>query len=331
MFGWILLGIVILVIIIYMLIGFIFHHFMFSKRFSKDPIVKYYSVDMFEGFKYEPIEFNYNKGKLKGNIYFYDFEKYKGIIVFSHGMFSNHEAYLQEIEYLAKNGYKVIGFDYYGVEYSEGKRIRGLGNSLACLDFVVFEVLNKLFKNEKVFVMGHSWGGFASLNIQKYHPRLSGVVAMAPFVHVSNLLKGMVSPYLYPAIPFFILKDYLSCGKYSLDNGINTLKEGKVKTLILHSKDDYMVKYYLNTYLLTEYVKRDDVKYYITNGKRHNPNYSNEAIKYTIEVTEELNKIPNEVKLEYRKSLNYQLMGKLDEEVMSKIIDFFDTEVVENE
>ena len=41
-------------------------------------------------------------------------EKYKGILVFSHGMFANHEAYLQDIEYLAKNGYKVIGFDYFG-------------------------------------------------------------------------------------------------------------------------------------------------------------------------------------------------------------------------
>lgn len=325
MIGWILLGIVLVVLLIYMIIGFAFHHLMFCKRFSKDPIVKYYSVDMYENFKFEPIEFDYKKGKIKGNTYYYDFEKYKGTIIFSHGMFSNHEAYLQEIEYLARNGYKVIGFDYYGVEYSDGKNLRGLGNSLACLDFVVFEVLNKLHIEEKVFVMGHSWGGFASLCIQKYHSKLAGVVTMAPFIKPSNLLKGFIKPILYPAIPFFLLKDYLCCGKYIFENGLDILKEGNVKTLVLHSKDDHMVKYYNNTYLLTEFVKRNDVSYIIMNGKKHNPNYSNEAIKYTKEVMEKLNEIADaNEKIEYRKNLDYQLMGKLDEEVMKKIVDFFD-------
>ena len=48
MFGWILLGIILLIIIVYMIIGLYFHHVMFGKRFSKDPIVKYYDISMFE-------------------------------------------------------------------------------------------------------------------------------------------------------------------------------------------------------------------------------------------------------------------------------------------
>ena len=325
MFWWILLGILVFIVLVYMFIGFYFHHMMFGKRFTKDPIVKYYSVDMFENFKFEPIEFDYKKGKIKGNIYYYELEKYKGILVFSHGMFANHEAYLQDIEYLAKNGYKVIGFDYFGTEYSDGKNLRGLGNSLACLDFVVFETLKK-FKDYKVYVMGHSWGGFASLCIQKYQTRLAGVVTMAPFVKAPNLLLNMGPKYLYPALPFFMLKDCISCGAYSLDNGIRILKEGKVRTLVLHSRDDHMVNYYKNTFLLTEYVKRNDVSFIILNGKRHNPNYSKEAIDYTVEVTEKLTSLPNEEKLDYRKSLDYQLMGKLDLEIMDKIIKFLDEE-----
>ena len=53
MFKWILLGIIVLVVLIYMGLGFYLHHALFGKRFTKDPIVKYYSVDMFEGLKYE--------------------------------------------------------------------------------------------------------------------------------------------------------------------------------------------------------------------------------------------------------------------------------------
>ena len=321
MFGWVLLGIILFVLLVYMVIGFFFHHAMFGKRFSKDPLVTYYSVDMFEGFKYEPVEFDYLKGKIRGKVYSYDFEIYKGIVVFSHGMFSCHEAYLQEIEYLAKNGYKVIGFDYFGVDISDGENLRGLGNSLACLDKVVFEVL-KQYKNEKVYVMGHSWGGFASLCIAKYHSRLAGVVTMAPFVKASNLLLAMVPSYFAPALPFFLLKDIVSCGNYVLTNGIEVLKNSNVKTLVLHSKDDHMVKYYKNTYLLTEYVKKDNVKFMILNGKKHNPDYSDEAIAYTNEVLGKMSQLPKEEIDDYKKNLDYQLMGKLDAKVMEKIIDF---------
>ena len=322
MFWWILLGIIVLILLAYMIIGFVLHHALFGKRFTKDPIVKYYSLDMYEGLKSNPIDFEYNKGKIRGNIYYYDKDNYNGIVVFSHGMFSCHLAYLQEIEYLAKNGFKVIGFDYYGVEISDGKNLRGLGNSLACLDKVVFEVF-KLYKNEKIFVMGHSWGGYASLCISKYHKRLTGVVSMSPFIKATNLLKGLAPSFLYPALPFFLLKDYFSCGKYIFENGINVLNDTSVNVMVIHSKDDHMVKYYSNTYLLTEYVKKENVKFIILNGKKHNPDYSYEAIEYSEKVYHDLENIDNEEKIIYRKNIDYQLMGKLDNNIMDKIVEYF--------
>ena len=324
MIGWILLGIIGFILILYFVVGLIFHRIMFNKRFEKDPIVKYYSIDMFNGLKREPIEFEYKNGKIRGYIYSYDVS-HKGFVVFSHGMFSDHEAYLQEIEYLARNGYKVLGFDYYGTSLSDGKNLRGLGNSLACLDFVLSEV--KFLKiTERIYVMGHSWGGFASLMIAKYHPDLKGVVTMAPFIKADNLLKGFVPAWLYPAIPFFKLIDAIKCGKYIYNNGIDVLNESNVNTLVLHSKDDHMVKYYRNTYLLTEYVKKDSVKFIIMNGKHHNPNYSLNAIEYMDKINKELSLLSKEEKLEYRKNINYQLLGSLDEEVMDKIINFLEME-----
>ena len=64
MFGWVLLGILALIVLVYMVLGFFLHHSLFGKRFSKDPIVKYYSVDMYDGLKFEPVEFNYLSGKI---------------------------------------------------------------------------------------------------------------------------------------------------------------------------------------------------------------------------------------------------------------------------
>ena len=62
----------------------------------------------------------------------------------------------------------------------------------------------------------------------------------------------------------------------------------------------------------------------ILNGKKHNLDYSNEAIEYTNKVFYELGQTTDEEeKLEYRKSINYQLMGQLDSQVMDKIVEYF--------
>ena len=119
------------------------------------------------------------------------------------------------------------------------------------------------------------------------------------------------------------MKDYFSCGNYIFEDGIKILKETNVNYLILHSKDDHIVKYYTNTYLLTEYVKKDNVKFIIVNDKKHNPDYCKDAIEYTDEVFYKLGQIESdEEKLEYRKSLNYQLMGQLDTDIMEQIVEY---------
>lgn len=318
---WIVLGIIVFLIIIMFLMAIFLHHAMFSKRWEPDGIVKYYTKEEYENFNSEKVSFKCGKETLKGYIYSYPLKNYRGILVFAHGMWGSHNAYLQEIEALAKMGFKVLGYDNIGTELSSGKNLKGLGSSLLGLDAAI-AFIKKTYPNEEVFVMGHSWGGYAALGIAKYHPDLKGIVAMSGFVSISRVLKSILPRKMYFVIPFFIIIDWFKCGRYSLSNNYKVLKKSNVKTLVIHSKDDKLVKFKLNPGYLNKKLKNPVVSYLFVDGKNHNPDYSDEAILYTNEVHMHLKELKGEEILNYKKEINYHKMGELDLEVIAKIGDF---------
>ena len=102
----------------------------------EDNLDRYY-----EGLEVEPIEFktNYNNN-LRGYIYSYKNDEYKGLAVVSHGLGVGHLQYTCEIEHFAKLGFKVIAFDNTGCARSDGKQINGLPQGIidlkSCLEFI---------------------------------------------------------------------------------------------------------------------------------------------------------------------------------------------------
>jgi alpha-beta hydrolase superfamily lysophospholipase len=314
---FIILGVILVIITVIFLFVNKIHRGMFNKRFERDPLVKCYDDEKLDR---KPIQFECSNNVLRGFIYSYPNMNYKGLIVFSHGMFSSHLSYMQEIIYFANQGYKVIGFDYLATSLSDGKALKGFGSSLKCLDYAIRYVKsNQELSKYKLIVVGHSWGGFAASNILKYHNDIDKVVALAPFASIFNLLKGFLPKGLYWVIPFMVVIDFINCGSYSLANNIKTLKD-KTNVLILHSKDDYMVKYEHNTLKLIN--KNNTIKSIILENKRHNPNYSDEAIKLLTEYSLKASKLKGEELVELKKSTDFLKLGELDNEIMYKIMEF---------
>ena len=94
--------------------------------------------------------------------YWYNRKEDQPIIVFSQGIGTRVVGYINEINYFATNGYTVFAFDNTGCGESEGKNIRGLPQSVVDLDCVLSYIENlEGCKDEKIFLYGHSWGGFA--------------------------------------------------------------------------------------------------------------------------------------------------------------------------
>ena len=160
-------------------------------RFKDYGTIYYFSEKDFPGMKKIPFAFKGNIGqKLQG--YFYSYEKPipNKLIIFEHGMGGGHRSYFREIETLAKRGYMVFAYDHTGCMESEGENTRGFAQSLNDLDCCI-KALKKVdfLKGFDISVMGHSWGGFSSMNIPALHPEISHVVAMSGFVNVSEIIR----------------------------------------------------------------------------------------------------------------------------------------------
>lgn len=309
------------IILLLFLFAFLIHKSVFGSRWQKDEYVNYYKPSDFQGLNVQKWQFNLGKETLCGEIYSYE-NANKGIVVFAHGMWSGMISYTQEMEYFARCGYKVFGFNYEGTDTSSGKNTRCLANSLRCLDAAV-NYIKTNYKEEKIFVCGHSWGGFATVNITKFHPDLAAVCGLAPFPSPKIAYKNLMPKPLMILVPFLLVIERIKSGSYATVSAANTLQKTTVPTLIVHSKDDYLLNFDTTTKVLQQTIKNDKVEYLIVNNKGHNPDYTEDAVEYMKTTSAKLKTLPDSQKAEYKKSLDYHRMGALDQSVMNKIIDFF--------
>ena len=323
MIFYIVLGVIsflVLICIILFIISLNVHKKLFSNRFKSDSRISFYNKEEF-GLNSKPIEISMGEVALRGAIYSYPNYKSDSIFVYCHGMWSGIPEYMQDIEFFCKNGYPVLAIEYEGTNDSSGKNIRGLSNSLRCIDKAIdyIESDSKL-KDKKIYVAGHSWGGFAASNIVKYHKNIKGIIAISPFISIKNCYKGLLNKALWCLIPFLYLIDLVKCGKYAKSNTIKSLKEFKGNIVILHSKNDRIVKFKYNTLLLMNN-KNIKANYIIVDDKNHHPHYSKEALALLNEYEEKLRFLKTEEeRTNYMKTVNFHKLGELDYEVLTKAL-----------
>ena len=321
LYFYIALGITIFILLVVVLFIVVFriHNKAFNKRFMPNPLVKFYTKEEFN-LDYEKIEIKYNDETIAGGLYSYGEYDNDKLIIFCHGMESCKESYMQEIGYIAQKGFLVLGFDYLGTNESTGL-IKGFGTSLKSLDIVINYIKsNDKLKNKKIYVVGHSWGGYASTNIVSLHNDIEGIVALAPALNFYRLLRSV-----YKINPFFarlvVFVDKIKLGKYSNRNGLKSLKKYNGKILIIQSKDDNRVKFDTSLGLIKKELN-DKAEYIILEDRMHNPDYKKESVDYLNEFLNNVFKYSGEEQIEYMKNQNYHKMGELDPVVMDGIINF---------
>ena len=292
---------------------------MFNKRFTLPAIDSYTSEEF--GLDAKKLEVNYKGNVIRG--YFYskgEYDKNK-IVLFAHGMDSSKESYIQEIAYLAENGFLVVGFDYFGTNESDGK-LMGFGNSLKSLDLVIrYLKSTDEYKDKDLYVVGHSWGGYATLNIVKYHKDIKGIVALAPAVSLYKIFRGS---YLKQNVLVTLLIWLVECvklGKYSLCDGAKSLKNYNGKVMVIQSKNDSMVSFDSSL----EYIRRnigDKAEYIVMEDRFHNPDYKKEAVDKLMKLYSDMASCSNEKLPELFAKQDFRAMGELDPVVMDKIVNF---------
>lgn len=304
----------------------LYNSFIF-KRCDDEGLAYYFSEKDFDGLIAEPYLFKGSKGqKLYGNFYCYPDFNTERIIVFDHGMGGGHRSYMREIEVLARHGYKVFAYDHTGCMQSEGENTVGFTQSLCDLDCCLKTLKSdEKYKDKSFAVIGHSWGGYSTLNISDFHPDLTHVIVLSGPASVDIIteqfgpLKNSIRQIEKTANPACYVCD-----------GVSSLKNTKAKALLIYSDNDKMVNKEANfDYLKANLSDRENTFFLLEKGKAHNPNYTSDAVKYLGEYLALLNKNKKQLKTTEQKkafveSLDWNRMTAQDEKVWNKIFDVLD-------
>lgn len=296
--------------------------------------VFYFSKEDFPGLKGEEFIFDSSLGhKLAGSFYYYDGFNRDRLIIFEHGMGSGHRGYMTEIERLCRAGYRVFSYDHTGCMKSGGETTGGFAQSLCDLDDAVKAIrADERYKSLAISVVGHSWGGFSSMNITAIHPGIEKVVAISGFIAVSEIVKcffkGILSSYGKKIMEI----ETKSNPEYIKYNGVDTLRSTKAKVMIIHSDDDKTVLKENSIDILERELKgKDNITFLRLTGKNHNPNYTQDAVKYVGSFFADLQKATKKKKLTteeekkaFRDSYDWKRMTAQDDEVWEKILSFLE-------
>lgn len=305
---------------------------MMHTRCDDTETVFYFSKENFPGLTSESYSFKSSLGHtLQGYIYQYENPIPKRLIVFDHGFGGGHLAYMKEIEMLCKHGYQVLAYDHTGCMESGGDSPRGLAQSLCDLNDCISAIKSdERFSGVDISVMGHSWGAFSTLNIAALHPEISHIVAMCGFVSVEEMVKTFFSGILkgYRKAVFNLEKE--TNPEFAEWNAVNSLLNSNVKALLIYSEDDGMCK--IGHYEILKDALRDkeNVSFLLVKNKGHNPNYTEEAVRYLSEFGKARAKLlknkkaTKEDKARFVASFDWNKMTLQDTEVFEKIFAHLD-------
>ena len=306
----------------------------FDKRTDDTGAVHYFTHLDFEGLCTCPYGFLGAHGqKLVGAFYYYGEFTSDRIIIFEHGMGGGHLSYMKEIELLCRHGYTVLSYDHTGCMKSEGDGTGGFAESLSNLDSLIKSLkASDSFKNASLSVIGHSWGGFSTLNISGIHKDITHVVALAGFISVKTVLNQFFSGPLRLYVPKIMRIERERNPQFCDTDAVLSLKSSNTKALIIQSRDDKTVSYKKNFAVLEEALRdRPDTHFIALDGHGHNPNYTPDAVKYKDEFFKKLTEFlkspgaaDQQAQRTFKESFDFERMTAQDKDLWNIIFDFLD-------
>ena len=242
----------------------------------------YFGPEHFPGLQTRDFSFPSHKGhELKGCFYFYDNPIPGKLVVFDHGMGNGHRAYMREIETLCRAGFLVYSYDHTGCMASGGEHIGGFAQSLADLDDCIRTLKrHRALQDRSICVVGHSWGGFSTMNIGALHPEITHIVSMSGFVSVERIVKQSLG-ILNACTPAIVAAEQRENPRYARFNALESLEHTRAKVLLIYSGDDRTVmnkEHYDPLY--EKFRDAAHVKFLLLQDKNHNPTFENESVKY---------------------------------------------------
>ncbi|MCQ2578182.1 MAG: lysophospholipase [Treponema sp.] len=289
----------------------------------------------------EKIAFKSGKNTLYG--YVYGEKNTKGLIVFAHGIGGGHESYLDLILGMVDRGWRVFAYDATGSCESEGKGTKGLSQSALDLNEALKYVENDAELSKlPLFVMGHSWGGFASAAVLNFDHPVKAVVSFSGYYKpTAELFEEADRQFPKSGIllhPFIRLTNFVTFGKYSGLSAVKGINKSGIPVLICHGNDDKMISLE-NSSIMSQKDKitNPNVEYHLWDKENRNGHnswmYEDEYFDY-IEIMQpkadalnaqyEGQEMPREVIVDwYKNVLDGEKMNGIHPEVLEMTANFF--------
>ena len=249
------------------------------ERCDADGTMHFFSAADFAGLHREEYPFRSSKGHLlQGYLYWYDGCTPHRLIVFEHGMGDGHGPYMKEIERLCRAGYPVFTYDHTGCMRSGGDGTNGFAQSLCDLNDCICAVkADARFGGMSLSVVGHSWGGYSTMNIAALHSDITHIVAMCGFVSVRELLKGYEGRFLKPYARLLLEYERELNPRFADCDAVETLSHTDTKALLIYSDNDEKCRRQHYERLRRELAQRENVRFLLVHNKGHKPTYTVQA------------------------------------------------------
>ncbi|MBP5428485.1 MAG: alpha/beta hydrolase [Clostridia bacterium] len=261
-------------------------------RYDKDGYTPYLSASDFPGLTVDAGSF-VNSAGVEVAFFRYRYGDYdpEKLVVFCHGLGAGHTAYLAEIEYLCHNGLQVLTLDYTGCDKSGGDGMLSVNRPSRD----VLELLDFMKPTEEVSVVGHSLGGYTALNVIRMCDPIKRAVILSGFLQSRKMLGQFIKSRLVNAI---VDRAERKCDpEIARADNAAYLKSTTDRLLFIASTDDPTVPYSIGAGL-AQTLGNDNLSFLTVENKKHNPNYTPEALAFMQESFGTFNRLVAEGKLQ---------------------------------
>ena len=295
----------------------------FVCRYDKEVGVPYYRTSDFKGLNEEVFSFTNSKGiELKYFFYYCDNYQDDRIVLFLHGLACGHAAYIAEIDALARRGYKVLTLDYTGCGDSKGKCLGSLNTPTRDVN----ELLDYLKIDKPIVLVGHSLGGYTSLNTISVRSEIKKAIVISGFLTIKSIGDALIKNNFF--VKRILAYENKLYPEYKDLNNIDYLNKTTDDIFFIQSEDDAMVPYRIALEVV-EQIDNPHIKKLKMSGRKHNPNYTDAAVQYMNEVFGNYyslikqKKIKTDAeKIEYFKDVSLAKLVEQDEDLFDQIAEF---------
>lgn len=277
--------------------------------------------------------------QLKG--YYYESTSNKGLVVLVHGFRSGADDYLNLTQSLVGSGYNVFAYDCTGTYDSSGEGTVGMCQSLVDLDGVLtYLQATEPYKHQPLFLIGHSWGGYAVASVLALHPSVRAAACLAPMYNGYTMMieKGeeYVGKLAVTAKPVFSVYQRILFKDYTEHNSVRGINSTNAPVLVAHGVDDTTIVYDKQSITAhRDEITNPNVEYLTTKGVQGTHDgilLSKAACLYRAEVTSDLlliekqkgSKLTNAERAAYYATIDHRLYSEVNPELMARVVATFD-------